>query len=167
MELGTVAARDPDDHGIRYALFAGDRERFSVSGNSGTVSYIGEGEDFESGPPQFELQVTAEDNQYEAQANVVVHVIDLPEAPEAADDRAETPEDTPTVIDVLANDSDPDGDPLRVASVTAPEHGTATMAAGGIRYAPESNWHGMDRFTYTVSDAGGLTAKATVQVRPL
>ena len=163
--LGTVTALDPDDDGIRYALSAGDRERFIVSGNSGTVSYIGAGEDFESGPPRFELQVTAEDGEYDTQADVVVRVVDLPEAPEADDDRAETPEDTPTLIDVLANDSDPDGDRLRVSSVTEPEHGTATIASGGVRYAPDSNWYGTDRFTYTVSDADGLASTATVKVR--
>ena len=105
--LGTVGARDSDGDGIRYALFNGDRERFTVSRGSGTVSYIGEGEDFESGPSQFELQVTAKDSEYGVKADVVVRVVNLPEAPEAADDSMETPEDTPKVIHVLSNDSDP------------------------------------------------------------
>ena len=163
--LGTVGARDSDGDQMRYALFNGDRDRFTVSRGSGTVSYIGEGEDFEAGPSEFELQVTAKDSQFEAKADVVVRVVDLPEAPEAADDRAETPEDVPKVIDVLVNDTDPDGGRLRVSSAGAPEHGTATLVSGGgVRYAPSLNWHGEDRFTYTVVDPGGLTATATVQV---
>ena len=88
----------------------------------------------------------------------------MPEAPQAKDDRAETPEDVPLAIDVLSNDTDPDGDRLRVASVTAPEHGTAAVVSGGVRYAPELNWYGEDRFTYTAMDSGGLTSKATVRV---
>ena len=164
MVLGTVAARDPDGDRIRYALFAGDRARFTVSRESGTVSYIGKGEDFEAGPAEFKLQLTAKDDLHGTKADVVVRVVDMPEAPAAADDRAETPEDTPRLIDVLSNDTDPDGDQLRVSSVGAAEHGTVTVASGGVRYAPELNWHGEDRFTYTVADPGGLTATATVRV---
>ena len=162
--LGAVGARDSDADRLRYALFDGDRERFTVSGGSGTVSYIGEGEDFETDPSQFELQVTATDGESQTKADVVVRVVDMPERPKASNDRAETPEDTPKVIDVLSNDRDPDGDRLRVASVTVPEHGTATVVSGGVRYAPELNWYGEDRFKYTVADSGGLTSKATVKV---
>ena len=165
--LGTVRARDPDGDAIRYSLSAGDRARFTVSPVSGTVSYIGDGEDFESGPSQFELQVTAIDGQHQVNVRVVVRVVDVAEAPDAADDEAETPEDTPTVIDVLSNDRDLDGDLLRIVSVGAAEHGTTAMVSDGVRYAPELNWHGTDRFTYTVSDEGGLTATATVTVTVL
>src|SRR5207253_10172882 len=44
--------------------------------------------------------------------------------PVANNDSASTNEDTPVTINVLANDSDPDGDLLSVASVAAPGHGT-------------------------------------------
>ena len=165
--LGTVDARDPDGDDMHYSLFAGDRDRFTVSRDSGTVSYIGQGEDFELGPSRFELQVTANDGQYQTRGRVVVRVVDVAEGPEAGDDEAETPEDTPTVIDVLSNDRHPDGDRLRMASVGAAEHGTTAVVSDGVRYAPELNWHGTDRFTYTVSDESGLTATATVTVTVL
>ena len=45
--------------------------------------------------------------------------------PVAADDAAATDEDTAAAIDVLGNDSDPDGDPLSVESVGSPGHGSA------------------------------------------
>ena len=165
--LGTVDARDPDGDDMHYSLFAGDRDRFTVSRDSGTVSYIGQGEDFELGPSRFELQVTANDGQYQTRGRVVVRVVDVAEGPEAGDDEAETPEDTPTVIDVLSNDRDPDGDQLRIASVGAAEHGTTAVVSDGIQYAPELNWHGTDRFTYTVSDESGVTATVTVTVLPV
>ena len=157
-----MAGAGGDD--MHYSLFAGDRDRFTVSRDSGTVSYIGQGEDFELGPSRFELQVTANDGQYQTRGRVVVRVVDVAEGPEAGDDEAETPEDTPTVIDVLSNDRDPDGDQLRIASVGAAEHGTTAVVSDGIQYAPELNWHGTDRFTYTVSDESGVTATATVTV---
>ena len=162
--LGTVRASDPDGDGIRYSLVVGDRDRFTVSRGGGTVSYIGEGEDFEAGPSQFELQVTANDGQYQAIGRVVVRVVDVAEKPKARNDRVETPEDTPTLIDVLSNDRDPEGDRLRIASVGAAEHGTTAVVSNRVRYAPDLNWHGTDRFTYKVSDPGGLTAKATVRI---
>ena len=162
--LGTVAARDPDGDRLRYALSAGDTDRFTVSQRDGVVSYIGEGEDFESGLERFDLQVTASDGEYEAQAQVRVRVVDVPESPQANGDGAETAEDVPLVIDVLSNDTDPDGERLRVASVTAPENGTATVVSGGVRYEPDLNWYGDDRFTYTAMDPGGLSSTATVRV---
>ena len=162
--LGTVAAHDADGDRLRYTLSAGDPDRFTVSPGTGEVSYVGDGEDFESGPPQFDLEVTAGDGRYEAKVQVIVRVVEAPESPEAQDDWAETPEDTPLVVDVLSNDTDPDGDRLRVASVTAPEHGTAAVVSGGVRYAPALNWYGEDRFTYTAADPGGLSSEATVRV---
>ena len=71
-------------------------------------------------------------------------------------------------IDVLANDSDPNGDTLTVVEVSAPAHGTAVVAAAGtVEYTPEPDFHGTDRFTYVVGDGSGLTAQAAVDVTVL
>ena len=61
--------------------------------------------------------------------------------PEALDDEAETLEDEPVLVDVLANDTDVDGDRLRVVAVTVPAHGTTTVVSGRVRYAPALNYH--------------------------
>jgi uncharacterized delta-60 repeat protein len=83
--------------------------------------------------------------------------------PNAVDDAAATPEDVPVTIDVTANDTDLDGDPLTVTAVTAPAHGTAVIAsASSVTYTPHPNWHGPDAFTYTVGDGHGGTDTATV-----
>jgi len=83
--------------------------------------------------------------------------------PVAADDTATTAEDTPTTIAVLANDTDPDGDPLTVTAVTQPAHGSAALNADGtVTYTPAANYAGTDTFTYTASDGRGGTATATV-----
>jgi large repetitive protein len=87
------------------------------------------------------------------------------EPPTAIDDEATTDEDLPVTIDVTANDSDGDGDPLTVVDVTTPAHGTATLQTDGtILYAPADNYFGSDSFTYTVSDGQGGLATATVIV---
>ena len=164
--LGVVAAHDPDEQPLTYTLAAGDATRFVIGPSTGAVTYVGPGEDFEAGPPGYELTVTARDrDRLTASVAVEVNVTDEPEAPVASDDTTETREDESEVVDVLANDHDPDGDRLRVVAVTAPEHGTASVVSGGIRYTPSLNYHGRDQFRYTVSDPGGLTATATVKVK--
>ncbi len=99
-----------------------------------------------------------------AAATVTIDVANVNDAPVAVDDQASTLEDTPTTLDVLANDSDPDGDALSIESSTAPLHGTALRAGGSIVYTPNSNYFGLDTFTYIVSDGNGRTAEATVTV---
>ena len=162
--LGVVTARDPDGQPLMYALAAGDESRFAVGASDGAVTYVGPGEDYETGPREYRLTLRVRNgNRETASATVVVRVTDEPEAPVAADDTAETPEDEPTLVDVLANVSAPDGKRLRVASVTAPEHGTVSVESGGIRYAPASNYHGPDRFRYTVAGANGMMDTAMVK----
>ncbi|MGB0133141.1 Ig-like domain-containing protein [Dokdonella sp.] len=68
------------------------------------------------------------------------------------------------LINVLANDSDPDGDALVISSVSAPMHGTATIVGGQVSYTPTPGYSGADSFTYTISDDNGGTATATVSI---
>jgi hypothetical protein len=66
---------------------------------------------------------------------------------------------------VLANDSDPDNDPLTVTGASAPAHGTAVVNANNtVTYTPAANYVGSDSFTYTISDGRGGTATATVSI---
>jgi uncharacterized repeat protein (TIGR01451 family) len=86
-------------------------------------------------------------------------------APIAGDDAVPTPGDRPVDVDVLLDDSDPDGDPLTVTALTQPAHGTAVLLADGrVRYTPDTGSEGADSFTYTVSDGRGMTDTATVTV---
>ncbi len=86
-------------------------------------------------------------------------------APEASNDVASTTEDTPTApINVLGNDSDPDGDPLTVTGATAPNGTVVINANGSLVYTPNANFNGTDTITYTISDGNGGTATATVTV---
>jgi VCBS repeat-containing protein len=96
-------------------------------------------------------------------ATATIAITETPDPPVAVNDAATTPEDTPVVIAVLANDSDPDTATLTLQSVTQGAHGTVTIVAGQARYAPEANFNGQDTFTYTITD-GTSTATATVIV---
>ncbi|MBV7564673.1 Ig-like domain-containing protein [Pseudomonas sp. sia0905] len=66
---------------------------------------------------------------------------------------------------LLANDSDADGDTLRIVGVDNPKHGTVTLNDNGtITFTPASNYYGPASFSYTVSDGNGGTSTATVTV---
>ncbi len=86
-------------------------------------------------------------------------------APIANNDTANTDEDTPIDVNVLANDTEPDGDTLNVSSVTQGSHGTVSINANKtVHYAPAQDYFGSDSFTYTIDDGHGGTATATVNV---
>jgi len=87
-------------------------------------------------------------------------------APEAADDAASTDVDTPvTTSDVLANDSDDNGDDLTVESFTQPGDGSVVDNGDGtFTYTPDGGFIGDDTFTYTISDGRGGTDTATVTI---
>ena len=74
----------------------------------------------------------------------------------------------PTPIDVLANDTNPDGGPKQIDSVTQPAHGTVAITGGGtgLTYQPNAGYcndgNPTDDFTYTLN--GGSTATVAVSV---
>ncbi|MDF0598562.1 Ig-like domain-containing protein, partial [Psychromarinibacter halotolerans] len=102
-----------------------------------------------------------------------IHTIlndDVPNlAPQGIDDRADTAESAAIVIDVLGNDSDPEGGPISLVSVAAPLFGSAEItAAGMIEYVPMPGFVGSDRFFYVIDDDEGQisTAEVVVTVAP-
>jgi hypothetical protein len=85
--------------------------------------------------------------------------------PIAADDGAFTDPGVAKEIDVLANDSDPDGDPLTVAVVFQPPGGvTARTPEGRVLYTPDPGFTGADSFDYRLSDGRGGETIGTVTV---
>lgn len=88
--------------------------------------------------------------------------------PDALDDAAETDQDTPVIIPVLANDSDSDGDPLAFVRPPSPFGGTAEVHPDGtLAYRPRPGFYGVDVFVYTIADPHGAsdTARVTVTVK--
>ena len=69
---------------------------------------------------------------------------------------------------VLANDSDPEGHPLKVTIVSPPANGLLAPAGdGGFAYLPDPGYFGVDSFTYTVSDGKLSSNTATVSIEVL
>jgi extracellular elastinolytic metalloproteinase len=98
-------------------------------------------------------------------ATVSVTVTSVNDAPVAANDTGPVVKNSGTDFAVLDNDSDADGDPLRVTAVTQPAHGSAIINTDQtIRYTPRKGFKGTDSFDYVISDGNGGTARATVTV---
>jgi len=86
-------------------------------------------------------------------------------APVAVADQAATLSGAPVDVNVLANDSDPDGDPIRVSATTQPASGTVTIIGGlSVVYTPAPGFVGSAAFSYTITDDRGGFATATVIV---
>ena len=167
--------------GVAQGLFANDSSGFSPTASitlasdpvNGTVILNADGSftyqpdpDF-FGLDEFEYFLTT-DLLQSNRARVVIEVSSVTDAPVAVDDEFFGQEDTPAVIDVLANDRDPDGSLVRssVNVVTDPQHGSTTVSSNGIvTYVPEPDFFGTDTFEYTVMDSDGATSRlATVTV---
>lgn len=86
-------------------------------------------------------------------------------APVASNDSASLPHATASVprqatIDVLANDSDADGDALSINSVTQPLNGSTAIVANRVVFTPNPGFVGNNSFSYTARDPGGLISNA-------
>ncbi|MFN0129716.1 MAG: Ig-like domain-containing protein, partial [Verrucomicrobiales bacterium] len=70
------------------------------------------------------------------------------------------------VADLLANDTDPEDDPFDLIAIGQPANGSAVFESAGtqIRYTPPPAFSGIDTFSYTVIEAGGLVGEGLVTI---
>lgn len=87
-------------------------------------------------------------------------------APTAVQDSASVTQNGAVVINVLANDTDPNNDALVVTGIAGqPAHGTVAIGADNtITYRPNAGFTGSDSFIYAISDNRGGTSSASVSV---
>ncbi|TOP86051.1 cadherin-like domain-containing protein, partial [Vibrio parahaemolyticus] len=156
--------------------FEGDGKVVSLDANNGpangTVSVNPDGSvtytpnDNYHGADSFTYIVTS--GGVSESTTVEVNVTPVNDAPVAKNDISTTQEDTAVTIDVLSNDTDIDGDTLRIDSASVPsDQGTVEIVDGKLVFTPAENFNGDAEITYTVTD-GELTdeAKVSVTVNP-
>ena len=173
--VGTLSAGDPDPGDTHsFALVPGqgsdDNGSFQIVGNTLRTNAVFNYE----AKSTYTVRIRATD--FGTPAGQIVRaftitVTDVNDPPTAVDDAASVPENSAaTPLAVLANDSDPDGDPVTIASASDPAHGTVVLTGGlpgahtGLTYQPDLNYCSAtpDTFTYTLN--GGSTATVSVTV---
>jgi hypothetical protein len=164
-----LLANDTDDDGDDLTVISA-----TVPAEQGTLVDNGDGTVTFTPAPDFngEATISYEISDGNGGTDTSTHVITVTpqdDAPEAVDDLAETDEDTPVTIDVLDNDSDPDGDPLEVSDATSPDGTVDINPDGTITFTPNENFNGEATITYTVENPDGNedTATVTVTVNPV
>ena len=122
------------------------------------------------------IAVTATDPSGESFTTNVTYTITNPPPVANADGVLDIVEDTPTVISVLSNDADPDGDVITITQINGapitvgqpfelPSGALLTLAGdGSLSYTPAENYNGLDGFNYTIDDGQGGTDSAQVSL---
>ncbi|MDX1616642.1 MAG: Ig-like domain-containing protein, partial [Candidatus Promineifilaceae bacterium] len=116
------------------------------------------------GPDRFRYQI-ADSEEATSTGLVTVEVRCTNQAPQVRADALQAIEDQDTILDVLANDFDADGNllPDTLSVPVGPAHGQVEIQAGGLlRYIPNPNYAGADDFTYRVCDQAQACGQAQV-----
>ena len=170
-KTATTGYRTP----VNVAPLAGAADENSdvlrVSGTTGTVHGLVEHnadgtltytpDDRWSGTESFTVTI-ADTRGGAVTTTVTITVLNAP--PTARPEAVTLPTGLRSMIDVLVNDDDPNGDTLGVVIDLPPGHGTATVAAGRVEYHPVAGYAGTDTFHYTVGDGRGGVSGATVTI---
>jgi Bacterial Ig domain/Bacterial cadherin-like domain len=167
-----VLANDTDVEGDAITVTAvGTADHGTVAKNSDGSGLTYQPNANYCGPDSFQYTVNSGDT---AQVSITVDCVN--DAPDAVDDDNETvSEDAPaTAIDVLANDSDIEGDAITISSASDPTHGTVVLTGGtagartGLTYQPDQGYCSdpssdpTDDFTYTLNGGKSATVAVTV-----
>jgi gliding motility-associated-like protein len=76
------------------------------------------------------------------------------DAPIAQKDTMTVAFNTSGTLDIMPNDSDPDGDSIFPALIQFPANGIVLLANGLVTYTPNNTFHGLDTFMYRLCDNG-------------
>jgi len=82
--------------------------------------------------------------------------------PIAKDDNAELDEDNSIVLQVLANDTDPDGDPLILSAASSEQGEVVINEDGTVTFSPDADFAGDAEINYTIEDGHGGQGDAVV-----
>ncbi len=117
-----------------------------------------------SGSDSFTYEICDQDG---ACAAGIITITVSNEAPAGVDDVAEVDEDNSISIDVLSNDTDPQGniDPNTLTLLSVSQNGALSVQSEGlIVYTPNQNFFGEDEFDYQVCDEDDYCTSAHVSI---
>lgn len=143
------------------------------------ISFDADTQSFSGTPPQdfngvYSIKVSATDGVSEISDVFSFTIAPVNDAPDAvADSEYSTDIDAPLVIsssELLANDTDVDGDSLTITSVQSAVNGSVELDDNGdVVFTPDVGFSGEASFIYTVSDGIGenVSAEVVLTVNPL
>ncbi|QFT92824.1 Bifunctional hemolysin/adenylate cyclase precursor [Roseovarius sp. THAF9] len=148
-----VSAVDPIDPALGEVVLNGD----------GTVT-LTPAENY-NGPVEFTYTVSDGQGGTDT-GTALVNVGPVNDAPVAEnDDGGSTPQGTAVTVMPLVNDSDPDGDPIRIINASVPaSQGTVSYTDDEVTFTPAPAFVGEATITYTISDGNGLTDTGQISV---
>lgn len=159
--LDGSASSDPENQRLSYRWSTvdqpagGNASIVPLDGGRAALTVAAEGD--------YVLQLIVNDGTLDSTPDRVSVRFDRPNSPPVAvDDAASTQAGVGVSIAVLANDSDPDGDPLQIESVSLPTSGAVSVSGDVLSFVPGSGFVGTSSFTYTVHD--GREGRATAAV---
>ncbi|CAM4202559.1 reprolysin-like metallopeptidase [Pseudoalteromonas byunsanensis] len=146
---------DVDSTEFTLSVLAGEQYSFNANVVTPDANFNG----------LLEVPITISDAQG-ASANFTtqITVTAVNDSPVAVDDSVTATQGVQTTIDVLANDTDVDGDTLTLVELVYEGTGTATVSGNTITYQSASSFTGQEAIVYSLSDGNGASAEATVTV---
>ncbi len=159
---GTLTASDADGDTLTYSqAIAPGHGSLTITAGTGAFTYTPAAN--YHGPDSFTF--TVNDGHGGTDTGVIsITVTSVNDLPVAGDQSLTTNEDT--VLNGTLTASDVDGDTLTYTQLAAPSHGTLniTGSTGAFTYTPAANYHGLDSFTFTVSDGHGGTDTGQINI---
>ena len=150
----TLAATDPDNDTVTFAK-TGDPAHGQIVALQGSGAFTYRPAAGYSGTDSF--TITASDPTHQVAATISITVAAVNDAPIGANDVVSVT-GTTALIDVLANDVDPENGALTISIDEAPTTGTATVVDGKVQLVVPGGFKGLTRFKYHATDAGALSS---------
>ncbi|RZJ71498.1 MAG: hypothetical protein EOO45_11850, partial [Flavobacterium sp.] len=174
---GSVLLIDPADNVKKTSVVIANQGTWTVNATTGVVTFTPL-TNYNGSPTVIRYTVKDDQGLESNSTTLTATVTPVPDAPVAVADVANGTEETPLLIDVTANDTDPDGNPtinkgsvllidpadnVKKTSVVIANQGTWTVNAttGVVTFAPVANYFGTPTvISYTVKDVTGLESNA-------
>jgi VCBS repeat-containing protein len=157
----TLTATDPDNDAITFTK-TGDPAHGQIVAFQANGAFTYRPTANYNGADSFTIRAS-DTASHQVAATISITVAAVNDAPTIKDDVATVTAANP-VVDVLANDVDPDGDALTLTIESGPAYGTASVVNGKVQLTLPPGFKAFNRFTYRAVDGGGLGGTATAAV---
>ncbi|WP_462164219.1 tandem-95 repeat protein [Pseudoalteromonas xiamenensis] len=155
LSLSEIQVVDPDSASSQITVAVREGNNYTFNGNTiqPAVNFNGD----------LTVNVVVSDGVIESSLYPIsVSVTPVNDAPVANSDSFSVVQGSAAVdLNVVSNDTDVDGDTLRITSLAYNGVGTVVTTESGVRYTPSANFTGTETINYTISDGNGAQASAT------